>query len=169
MFGWNKTAKDTYEINEQEAEYYRTAFLLAREGKGFYSISNILYGLGARGRRGNKISEVQWRKMLYTPRAHGTVILNRKSYDFDRKKYVAVPEEQWIVMENALPPIVSKEYQEEVIRILQSRAAESPGRNSRRKKKKRTGSRKKRRMGKSIKQKRAGRRLWRADIPSAGN
>ncbi|MDE6202708.1 MAG: recombinase family protein, partial [Lachnospiraceae bacterium] len=133
MFGWNKTAKDTYEINEQEAEYYRTAFALAKEGKGFYSISNIMYGLGARGKRGNKISEVQWRKMLYTPRAHGTMILNQKSYDFDRKKYVQVPRERWIVMENALPPIVSREYQEEVIQILQLRAAESPCGNSRRK------------------------------------
>lgn len=133
MFGWNKTAKDVYEINEQEAEYYRTAFTLAKEGKGFYSISNILYELGARGRRGNKISEVQWRKMLYTPRAHGTMILNQKTYDFDRKKYVEVPRERWIVMENALPPIVSREYQQEVIRLLQERAEKSPCRNSQRK------------------------------------
>ncbi len=133
MFGWDKVAKDTYEINEQEAEYYRTAFLLAKEGKGFYSISNIMYELGARGKRGNKISEVQWRKMLYTPRAHGTMILNQRSYDFDRKKYVDVPRERWVIMEDALPPIVSKEYQEEVILLLQARAAKSPCGSSRRK------------------------------------
>lgn len=124
MFGWNKLEKDRYEINEEEAAYYRTAFALAKEGKGFYTISRVLYELGARGKKGQRISEVQWRKMLYTPRAHGTMILNTRTYNFDTKRYEEVPEEEWIVMENALPPIVSKEYQEEVIAILQKRAAQ---------------------------------------------
>ncbi len=122
MFGWDKKGRDTYEINEKEAEYYRTAFLLAREGKGFYTISNMLYEMGARGKKGQKISEVQWRNMLYAPRAHGTVILNKRIYNFDAKKYEKVPESGWIFMENALPPIVSKEYQEEVVEILKKRA-----------------------------------------------
>lgn len=122
MFGWDKKGRDTYEINEKEAEYYRTAFLLAREGKGFYTISNELYEMGARGKKGQKISEVQWRNMLYAPRAHGTVILNKRVYNFDAKRYEKVPESGWIFMENALPPIVSKEYQEEVMEILKKRA-----------------------------------------------
>lgn len=123
MFGWNKVGRDVYEINEEEAEYYKTAFALAKEGKGFYTISNILYELGARGKRGQKISEVQWRKMLYTPRAHGTMILNTRTYNFDTKKYEEVPESEWIIMENALPQIVSKAYQQEVIDIMKTRAA----------------------------------------------
>ncbi len=123
MFGWDKKGRDSYEVNQEEAAYYRLAFGLAREGKGFYTISKRLYEMGARGKSGGKISEVQWRKMLYTPRAHGTVVLNQRVYNFDTKKYEQVPEDQWIVVENALPPIVSKEYQEEVIKILRKRAA----------------------------------------------
>ncbi len=122
MFGWNKVAKDVYEVNEEEAAYYRKAFLLAKEGKGFYTISNVLYELGARGRNGQRISETQWRKMLYAPRAHGTMILNTRTYNFDTKRYEKVTEKDWIFMEHALPPIVSKEYQEEVIEIMQRRA-----------------------------------------------
>ncbi|MCM1134911.1 MAG: recombinase family protein [Clostridium sp.] len=122
MFGWNRIAKDTYEINEKEAEYYRRAFALAGEGRGFYTISNLLYEEGARGRSGQKISEVQWRNMLYTPRAHGTMVLNKRIYNFDAKRYEQTPEKDWIFVENALPPIVSKEYQEEVITILKKRA-----------------------------------------------
>lgn len=122
MFGWNKVARDVYELNEEEAAYYRAAFDLAGEGKGFYTISNILYEMGARGRNGQKISEVQWRKMLYTPRAHGAVVLNKRTYNFDAKRYEAVPEKDWIVMENALPPIVSEKYQQEIIGLLQKRA-----------------------------------------------
>lgn len=123
MFGWNRVGRDLYELNEKEAQYYRMGFALAAEGKGFYSISNILHELGARGKSGQKISEVQWRKMLYSPRAHGTVVLNTKAYNFDTKKYEAVPEDKWIFMENALPPIVSKAYQEEVIGLMKKRAA----------------------------------------------
>ena len=122
MFGWNKVEKNLYEVNEEEAAYYRTAFQLAKEGKGFYTISNTMYELGARTRSGQKISEVQWRKMLYTPRAHGTMILNTRSYNFDIKKYEKVPEDKWIYVENALPPIVSREYQEEVLSVLRTRA-----------------------------------------------
>ncbi len=122
MFGWDKKEKDCYEINEREAAYYRMAFRLAGEGKGFYSISNLLYDLGARTRSGQKISEAQWRKMLYTPRAHGTMVLNTRSYNFDVKRYEKVPQEQWVFLEGALPPIVSKEYQEEVLKILKRRA-----------------------------------------------
>lgn len=127
MYGWNKLEKDCYELNQGEAEYYRTAFRLAKEGKGFYSISNIMYELGARSRRGQKISEVQWRKMLYTPRAHGTVVLNTRVYNFDRKRYEKVPEENWIYVEDALPPVVSKEYQEEVLKALALRAVSTGG------------------------------------------
>lgn len=123
MFGWNKVKKDLYEINEEEASYYRTAFRLAGEGKGFYTISNTMYELGARTRSGQKISEVQWRKMLYAKRASGTMVLNTRTYNFDTKSYEKVPEEQWIYIENALPPIVSKEYQEEVLKVLAKRAA----------------------------------------------
>lgn len=130
MFGWNKVAKDSYEINEKEAEYYRTAFLLAGEGKGFYAISNTLYELGARGRQGQKISQSQWRKMLYTPRAHGTMVLNKRTYNFDLKKYEEVPRQEWVIMENALPPIVSKEYQEQVLSVLRKRAEHSPVRRT---------------------------------------
>lgn len=124
MFGWNKVKKDLYEINEEEAAYYRTAFRLAGEGKGFYSISNIMYELGARARSGQKISGVQWRKMLYAKRASGTMVLNTRTYNFDTKRYEKVPEDGWIYIENALPPIVSEEYQEKILKVLAGRAAE---------------------------------------------
>lgn len=121
IFGWDKTAKDTYVINEQEAEAYRLAFALALEGKGFYSIAKIMYDKGIRSKRGSRISEVQWRKMLYSPRAHGTVILHKKEYDFETKTHKFLPESEWICIEGALPPIVSKGYQTEVLMKLRER------------------------------------------------
>ena len=122
MFGWNKTGKNTFERNETEAEYYRQAFELALEGRGFYRIANQMYQQGARSRNGKKIGAVQWRKMLYSPRAHGTVVMHTKEYDFESKRYRQVPEEEWIYAENALPPIVSREYQEQVLKKIEERA-----------------------------------------------
>ena len=121
MFGWDKVGKDTFIINEEEAKAYKEAFRLAEEGKGFYTIAGIMYQNGVRSKRGNRISESQWRKMLYSPRAYGTVVLHQKEYDFEAKKMKNLPESEWVYIENALPPIVSKEYQLKVIKQLLSR------------------------------------------------
>lgn len=118
IFGWNKVEKDVYEINEQEAEAYRLAFALAEEGKGFYTIANQMYARGVRGKNGNRISDVQWRNMLYSPKAHGTVVLHTAEYDFESKKKIQLPPDEWIYVDNALPAIVSKEYQKMVLEVL---------------------------------------------------
>lgn len=118
MFGWDKVGKDEFVINEREAESYRLAFELAREGMGFHRIAKIMYERGARSKRGKRLDGTQWRNMLYSSRAHGTVILHTTEYDFEAKKKVKLPESEWIYVENALPPIVSKEYQTEVLQAL---------------------------------------------------
>lgn len=121
MFGWDKAEKDVYVINETEAAAYREAFDMARAGKGFYTIANVMYERGIRGKGGKRISNVQWRKMLYSPRAHGTMVIHTREYDFAAHRSVPVPPEEWIYIENALPAIVTKEYQEEALRMLESR------------------------------------------------
>lgn len=121
MFGWDKVEKDVYIINEAEAEAYRDAFDMARSGKGFYTISKTMYERGIRSKAGKKISTVQWRKMIYSPRAHGTMVVNTKEYDFETHKFTKLPQEEWIYIDNALPAIVSKEYQDEVLRMIAER------------------------------------------------
>lgn len=124
IFGWDKVSKDVYVINEKEAEAYRLAFSLAEQGKGFYSIAKQMYEMGVRGKNGNRISDVQWRNMLYSPRAHGTVRLRTKEYDFEAKQIINLPEQEWIDIDNALPPIISKTYHEKVLKIMAERSRE---------------------------------------------
>ncbi len=121
MFGWDKVEKDVYAVNEAEAAAYREAFAMARAGKGFYTIANVMYERGVRGKGGKRISNVQWRKMLYSPRAHGTMVIHTREYDFEAHRFVDLPPEEWIYIENALPAIVTKEYQEEALRALEGR------------------------------------------------
>lgn len=124
IFGWDKVSKDVYVINEKEAEAYRLAFSLAEQGMGFYSIANQMYAMGILGKNGNRISDVQWRNMLYSPRAHGAVRLHTAEYDFEAKRKRKLPESEWIDIENALPPIISKEYHERVLEKMAVRTRE---------------------------------------------
>ena len=121
MFGWDKIGKDEYVINEKEAEAYREAFEIIKSGKGFYSLANEMYGRGVHGKSGRRISAVQWRKMLYSTRAHGTVTLHTTEYDFNAKKRYRVPEQEWIYVQNALPPIVDVAYHREFLEMLLAR------------------------------------------------
>lgn len=121
MFGWDKVAKDVYVLNQEESAAYRLAFAMAEEGKGFYTIAKTMYERGVRSKRGGRISEVQWRKMLYSPRAHGTVVLRSEEYDFEMKQKKALPETEWIVIEGALPAIVTKGYQDKVLECVRRR------------------------------------------------
>lgn len=122
MFGWNRIEKDVFEINKTEADYFCMACELAEKGYGFRRISNALYEAGARSKSGGRISEVQWRNMLRSKRAYGTVILHKKEYDFIRKEERILPETEWILIEDAIPPLISKEYYEKIQKILDERA-----------------------------------------------
>lgn len=122
MFGWNKLGKDEFEINEEEAAYFRIACQLVEAGFGFCKISRAMYEIGARSKKGGRISDVQWRNMLRSTRAYGTVVLHRKEYDFIRKEKIEVPEEEWIIIENALPALISREYFEKIQEILDENA-----------------------------------------------
>lgn len=125
MFGWNKIDKNTFEINEEEAYNYRLAFELVKNGMGFHRVAKLMYENGVRGKNGKMISETQWRNMIFSPRAYGTVILHKREYDFDTKQFNKIPKEEWILVDDALPPIVSKEYYEEVMEVLKERTIEN--------------------------------------------
>lgn len=125
IFGWDKISRDVYVLNQEEANAYRQAFFMAEEGKGFYTIAKQMYEQGIRSKRGGRISEVQWKKMLYSPRAHGSVTLHTTEYDFETKQKKYLPQEEWIVIEDALPQIVSKEYQQKVLEKIEERTAKN--------------------------------------------
>ena len=130
MFGWEKTGKDTFIVNEEEAAYFRRACVLVEQGLGYRRIAEVLYEEGARQKDGKALSAVQWRNMLRSKRACGTVILHQREFDFDTKKYKKIPKEEWIYLENALPPLIDQEYHDRILSILDQRAVSKEWRNT---------------------------------------
>jgi len=125
MFGWDKIGKDEFEVNPKEAAYFLLACQLVEAGCGFRKIANTLYEAGARSKCGKRISEVQWRNMLRSPRAYGTVVLHKKEYDFVRKERKKLPNEEWMLVEKALPGLISRDYYEKIQAMLDVRAKKS--------------------------------------------
>ena len=122
MFGWNKISKDIYEVNEEEANAIRHAYELIEQGYGFDRLSKEMFQRGVRSRNQKKIAPTTWRKMLRSPRMYGTVILHRTEYDFNLHKVVQIPETEWVLCEEALPPIVSREYYHRMLEIMDKRS-----------------------------------------------
>lgn len=125
MYGWDKVGKDQFVVNEEEAYYYRKAYEMLRNGLGYRTIANRMYhefGVVSK-KTGKQISQTQWRNMLTSPRACGTMILRKNTKPFGTEKRDKVPEEEQIVIENALPPIVSKEYYMETMKIIRERTS----------------------------------------------
>lgn len=123
IFGWDKVEKDVYMVNAKEADALREACDLLENGYGYGKLSRYMYNKGVRGKNGKMITEVQWRKMIRSPRIYGTVILHQYEYDFDTQKRVKVPENEWIYIKDALPPIITKEHYDRLIKVLDERAA----------------------------------------------
>ena len=121
MYGWDKVEKDVYVLNEEEANFYRMALNLAKQGYGFHSIANAMYKAGARSNSGKKIEGSVWRNMCLSERCYGCVILHKSEMNFDIKERVNIPEEEWIYCEDALPPIISKQEWEEIAAVIKSR------------------------------------------------
>lgn len=121
IYGWTKVSQNEYIINEEQAFYYRQCFQLLREGYGFYIIANMLYKMGARNSLGSKIEASVWRNLCLSPRAYGCVIMNTSQINFHTKKREKVPQEDWVIIEDALPPIVSKQEWEEIQALIGSR------------------------------------------------
>ena len=122
IFGWDKVEKDVYIVNDEEAGALREACDLLENGYGYGKLSKYMYNKGIRGKNEKMITEVQWRKMVRSTRIYGTVILHQYEYDFDTKKRIKMPEEEWIYIEDALPPIITKEHYDRLIKVLDERA-----------------------------------------------
>ncbi|MGK5512277.1 recombinase family protein [Brevibacillus formosus] len=121
IYGYNYLQKtNELEIIPDEADVIKTIFELYCEGVGIRQIIGILDERGIRTRDGNSFAKSTISKILGNEKYCGTLIRNRLSTgDFLSKlsSHKIKPKEEWVVHENRIPAIVSKEIFEKVQKI----------------------------------------------------
>jgi DNA invertase Pin-like site-specific DNA recombinase len=123
-WGYDKVGKQVV-INEKEAEVVRTIYNLCLQGYGSRSIARELANQGIMSRTGKQFAEVTVRHIIRNPLFMGTVVMNKTHVDFDTKKTVRNPPEEWIYHENLVPAIVSKDTWEQANKMMDSRSQEN--------------------------------------------
>ena len=120
-WGYDKVGKDVV-INESEAEAVRMMFSLAAEGYGTTTISRKLAENRFYARTGKMIQSGTIRAIIRNPLYIGVQIMNKRRYDFELKKSIKTPIEEWIYKKNAVPPIIEKEIWQKANENLDKRA-----------------------------------------------
>ncbi len=108
-------------VVEEEAEMIRLIFDYCKEGYGVRTIGKMLYSHGYRNRNGNEIGEATIRRIIRNPLVKGTMIMNKMKFDFNTKTAIHVSPDQWIVKEDAVPAIISREDWEAANALMDSR------------------------------------------------
>lgn len=120
-WGYDKVGKEVV-INEKEAEVIRTIFNLCLQGYGSRSISKELANRNILSRSGRQFAEVTVRKIIRNPLFCGTVVMNKTHVDFETKKLIRNPPNEWIYHENLVPAIISKDTWEKANKLMDNRS-----------------------------------------------
>ncbi len=122
-FGLQRLENGEIVLVEEEVSAIRMMFHLCKT-MGCRSIEHYLEEEGIRDRNGKPFKEEAIRRIIRNPIRCGTVVQNKVHFDFQLKRTVKVPEEQWVVHKNVLPAAVSEEEWKEANEAMDARAQE---------------------------------------------
>lgn len=121
-WGYDKIGKKVV-VNEEEAKIVRLIFTLYISGMGSRTVAKELYNRGIRSRTGRMFPETTVRNIIRNPLFMGTAVMNKYHYDFNLKKTAALPKEEWIIHENALPAIIDEATWKKANLLMDERSA----------------------------------------------
>lgn len=125
VFGFEKLPDGNVRVIEAEAEIIRHIFQYCATGYGSRAIANILKNDGVRSKRGKDMTPATIRRMIRNPLYKGIFVMNRQHFDFETKRTVRNPEDQWIYQEGIVPAIVDAELWERANQAMSSRAEQN--------------------------------------------
>lgn len=124
MYGLKKLPDRSIVIDEREAEMIRMIFRLSANGYGTHTSAEILYQKGYTNRNGKMLTPALIRNIIRNPVYKGTVVQNKRHYEFESKQTVRNPESEWVVHEDAVPAIVDDVLFDAANRALDERKRE---------------------------------------------
>ncbi len=127
-WGYDKVNKKIV-INQEEAEIVRLIFALYVSGMGSRTVAKELYNRGIKSRSGTMFQETTVRSIIRNPLYMGTAVMNRYHYDFNSKRMTALPEEEWIIHENAVPAIIEEGIWKKANCMMDERSVQLQGGN----------------------------------------
>ena len=122
--GYNVGAGKRYVINEREAEAVRLIFRWVRDGKSYDDTIAELNRRGYKSKRGGSFGKNTLYSILKNEKYYGLYTYNRsspKDVDGKRNGHKHKPREEWITIENGVPPIISKTEFDAVQKIMTGR------------------------------------------------
>ena len=112
-----KKKKLTWQIDPKEVEAVRTAYEMHMQGVGIKAIANKLTQQGFRSRRGAPMNMETVAEWFRNPHVHaGCVVWNTRD-----KKMRTKPREEWVIVENAYPAIISMEVADKTYQKAEAR------------------------------------------------
>lgn len=123
VYGLKKLPDKSVVLIEEEAKIKERMYMLCAEGYGSRTIATILKNEGVVNRKGKPFDATSILRMIRNPINKGTVVMNRKHFDFDTKRTYNVPPEEQFIYENKVPRIVSDELWEKANAQIDERTA----------------------------------------------
>lgn len=120
-YGFKKLPDKSVVLVEEEAKVKERMYQLCAEGFGTRTIATILKNEGILSRNGKPFIANSILRIIRNPINKGTVVMNKKHFDFDTKKVIRVPREEQFVYENKVPRTVSDELWEKANTQIDSR------------------------------------------------
>lgn len=120
-YGFKKLTDKSVVLVEEEAKIKERMYYLCAEGFGTRTIANILKNEGILNRSGKPFTANSILRIIRNPINKGTVVMNKKHFDFDTKKVICVPEKEQFVHKNKVPRTVSDELWEKANLQIDSR------------------------------------------------
>lgn len=108
-YGYRRTSDGTIEIIPKEAAIKCRMYELCASGLGGRKIAAVLASEGIRNRAGKPFSGTDIIRMIRNPMNKGTVVMNRKHYDFNTGRTLHTPLKGQYIYEGKIPAIVSEE------------------------------------------------------------
>lgn len=122
-FGYDKIGEDLI-VNEDEAYLVRKIFQLYMKCANMNTVTEELYNIGARTKYGAIFSVNTVQKILRNPLYIGTL---RYNYTTQKGTTTTIkPKENWVIVEDVLPPIIDKQDFDYVQKVMNGQAMKTP-------------------------------------------
>lgn len=106
-YGLKKNPDGEIILVEEEVRAIKEIFHLCKK-MGCNSIAHYLEESGFRDRNGKPFKTEAIRKIIRNPIRCGTVVQNQRHYDFQSKKMIRMPEQDWVIHKNVVPAAVTE-------------------------------------------------------------